>query len=287
MKAWLDKYRRKINKIDKKIIKLLAKRGVAAVKIAGIKYQTGSQVYDRLREKDLLERLFKLNIAYHSPFNNIAIQNIYKTILKESRLLQSKNIHLDNYQPDQIKISVQGIQGSFSEQVGLNYCEEKLLKNYTIDYAISSEQVIIDILNNKSDLGVVALCNNWGGVVDETVTALKGHPYHVIDTYKLMVKQNLLILPGTKKDKIKDIYSHQQALAQCRDYLQINFPMANLHEVEDTAQAANKLSKGDYGSNAAVIASELCAKYYNLDIYGKAIQDNLCNETLFLIIAKK
>lgn len=102
MKFWLNKYRKKIDKIDKKIVKLLEKRGMAALKIAEIKYQNGEKIYDPTRETALLERILKFNSAINNPFNNQAIQNIYKIILNESRLLQEKNVFLDNYKSDQI-----------------------------------------------------------------------------------------------------------------------------------------------------------------------------------------
>lgn len=282
----LKKHRNTIDKIDKKIIKLLTKRGNTAIKIAEIKSAIGSEIYDPYREKTLLEKIYNLN---KGPFSNKVLSDLYTIILRASRGLQVKALDHTKYHSESkaIQLSVQGIEGSFSEQVAINYCNDKMITNYELHYAVSSKNVVSDVLSDRCEFGIVAMCNNWGGVVDETVHALKSQPYHIRDTYKLMVKQNLLVLPNTTKNDITNIYSHEQALAQCRKYLSTNYPHAILHEVDDTAQAAKNLSQGLYGSHSAVIAAKPCSDHYGLYILEPEIQDNDCNETLFLIITRK
>lgn len=287
MDFWLEKYRRKIDKIDKKIIKYLSKRGNAALKIAKLKAAHGLQVYHHERERSLLQKLFNLN---RGPFTNKDITSIYEQILNASRALQAQsleNLKEDSSNQKKIKISVQGIAGSFSEQVAQNYCVERILNNHILDYAISSRNVVDRVISGESEIGVLALCNNWGGIVTESVDALNKKSYHIMDTYKLMVKQNLLVKQGVSIEDITDIYSHSQALAQCQKYLIRNFPNVNLHATDDTAQSALKLSKDEYSDTSAVIAAKQCSKHYGLRLLEEEIQDNDCNETLFLIITKQ
>jgi chorismate mutase/prephenate dehydratase len=98
----------------------------------------------------------------------------------------------------------------------------------------------------------------------------------------LEISHNLLSKTGKKKD-IKKIYSHPQAKAQCRDWLENNFPDTSIIEELSTAAAAKRVSKDD---SAAAVASELAASVYDLKFVEKGIEDYKTNYTRFLVIAK-
>ena len=88
------------------------------------------------------------------------------------------------------------------------------------------------------------------------------------------------------KENIKTIASHDQAIKQCKMYLKRIWPKATLEETSDTAKAAEDLSKGKLPKTTAVIASENCAKLYELKILEKGIQDLKFNFTSFLAVKK-
>ncbi len=185
-----------------------------------------------------------------------------------------------------IVIGIQGGKGSFSEEAAHIFAERQQIKQFDIDYLISSENVLEKVESGSIDYGIFAMENAQGGLVMESTYALATHRCTVIDTFQIMVVQNLLTLPNTKSDNITAIHSHRQALRQCRRYLADNFWGVDLVEADDTAESARKLSEGELPATAAVIANKACAEHYNLELLQESIHDLKNNLTLFLGVTK-
>ncbi|MDO8954628.1 MAG: prephenate dehydratase domain-containing protein [Gammaproteobacteria bacterium] len=184
-----------------------------------------------------------------------------------------------------MRIGVQGAIGSFSEAAGKKWLSSQ---NHTadIDYLISAHNVLSALDNGSIDYGVIAISNNRGGIVLESIEALAQYQCKIIDRLSLLVQQNLLVLPGTKLDDIREIHSHHQALRQCRDYIYEYLSGAKLIEAEDTALSAERLQTGLLPKTAAVIASRQCAELYGLSILQENVHDITRNETLFLVLQR-
>ena len=97
------------------------------------------------------------------------------------------------------------------------------------------------------------------------------------------IEHNLLGVPGSKLENIKNVFSHQQALSQCSDFLKKKNIIENVRT--DTAGSAALVSKNKKKSEAA-IASKLSAKIYDLDILTENIENEKGNATRFLIMGK-
>ena len=104
--------------------------------------------------------------------------------------------------------------------------------------------------------------------------------------FHITVSQNLLATENIHIGDITAIYSHQQALRQCKDYLAEHFWTRPLIEADDTAEAARRLSQGKLPKTAGVVGSKYCAELYDLNILEKEIHDLKHNLTLFLGIQK-
>ena len=185
-----------------------------------------------------------------------------------------------------LTIGIQGDVGSFSEQAASTFLERAHITDFTLNYLITSERVTYAVQQGTIDYGLLAIENAQGGVVIETVKAIAEHRCHIADMFQIRVEQNLLTLPGVTAGDITAIYSHQQALRQCRQYLAEHFWGCTLVEHDDTATAAQALRNGSLPPTAAVIANEKCAELYSLDIFAKSIQDLKNNLTMFLAINK-
>ena len=99
----------------------------------------------------------------------------------------------------------------------------------------------------------------------------------------LKIQHNLLGLPKTKLEDIKNVYSHAQALSQSSDFIKKNKFVENVRA--DTAGSAKYISESGDKTKGA-IASDLSAKIYNLEVLKSNIQDDKENVTRFLIMGK-
>mgnify|MGYP003320319783 FL=1 len=86
------------------------------------------------------------------------------------------------------------------------------------------------------------------------------------------------------RTKIRKLYSHPQALAQCRDWLQQNMPSVEIIEASSTTRAAEMAAAE---KSAAAIAGSLAAQRYDLQIVDHNIQDNASNATRFFVLGRK
>lgn len=160
------------------------------------------------------------------------------------------------------------------------------IENAELVYLVTAENVLSAVQAGAVDRGIVPIENSTGGVVLEAIHALARHVVNIEKLFEIVVKQNLLVFPGTKRDDIREITSHDQALKQCRMYLKRAFPHAEVKEYPDTAQAAKDLGEGVLPKTTAIIAPLSCAKLYNLEVMEDSIQDLKFNVTNFMVVVK-
>ena len=185
-----------------------------------------------------------------------------------------------------MKVGIQGIEGSFSEQAAKSYCKKFGIEDFELKYLISSMNVLDSLSNNSIDTGIFAMENAQGGVVIESVEALAKNQCQIIDMFYVEISQNLLAIDGVSVGDIEEIHSHEQALKQCKDYLAEKFWSKKLVEEDDTAKAAQDLAEGRLPKQVAVIASKFSAKKYGLNILENDIHDLKRNLTLFLAVKR-
>jgi|GEM_PF-1042483 len=282
MNQELKDLREKINAIDDQLLTLITERSALLDSVLAAKIHTAAgkapSVFIPEREQKIIDRL---TIKNKSNLSDKAIANIFQSIINACRNFQIANNKLEN---EILSISIQGIEGSYSEQAALKFCRQKSLLNYHIDYAVSSDNVLKNIISGKTKYGIVALNNAQGGLVVETIDALSKHQYRIIDSVILLVEHSLMTLPGTQKEQVKNIVSHPQALKQCHEYLQKEYPHSKQIPWIDTALSARDLVAGKLPADSTVIAHANCIEKYGLVALDKNIQDLNDNETLFLVI---
>jgi prephenate dehydratase len=109
------------------------------------------------------------------------------------------------------------------------------------------------------------------------------HRLNIYAEHFHQIEHNLLGIPGSKIEDIKNVFSHQQALSQCSSYIKKNNITENVRA--DTAGSAELISKNN-NKNEAAIASKLSAKIYNLEIIASNIENERGNATRFLLMGK-
>jgi len=175
-----------------------------------------------------------------------------------------------------------GPWGTFCEEAAWEYnknLKAKLVPLPTI------ERIMEEIKLKKIDEGVVPIENSIEGSVNLTLDLL-------IHECKLMIKReiilkiehNLLLNFDTPIEKIKRIYSHPQAIFQCRDFLNQKLPEAEIKYVASTAEGAERVRNDPL---AAAIGSKRLAGIYNLNLAVRGIQSQKDNYTRFVVLAEK
>ncbi len=260
----LEKLRKNIDRIDDEILLLLNKRAENVLQIGHIKRNEKSKFYKPDRERQILERLSGRN---EGPFPNDALKAIYREILSASLSLE-----------EPLKVTCLGPLATFTHLAALRHFGSSA----SFVPVNSIKMVFENVETGKADYGVVPIENSNEGVVSHTLDMFMDSDLKVVAEIILKVSHNLLS-KQTRISRIKKIYSHPQALAQCRGWLESSLPGVPVAESTSTSKAAELASRE---KDAAAIASELAARMYDLNILEKNIEDSRHNVTRFLVISK-
>ncbi len=182
-----------------------------------------------------------------------------------------------------IKIGVMGAIGSFSEQAGEHYRNSEGLFDSTIVPLVTAEAVLAALTGKAINKAIFPVMNNNGGLVIEAIHALAKYQCTIETFFAIDVHHMLMVADGVTKDMITTIVSHDQAIKQCRGYLEREWATAEVMPYKDTAAAAADLASGVLSKSTAVIASRRAAEVYGLTILAASIQDAQINKTTFLV----
>lgn len=178
------------------------------------------------------------------------------------------------------RVAIQGIAGAFHEIAARKYFNGSPLE---IIPSNTFEQLIEKTGNaTECDAGIIAIENSIAGSILNNYNLIHQSKHQITGEVHIRIKQNLMVLPGTSINDLKEVHSHHMAIAQCRKYFK-NYPHIKLIEAEDTALSAQMIREKGLVHTGA-IASTLAAEMYALDIIGEGIEDNPTNATRFLIL---
>ncbi len=261
----LQKIRTLIDEIDGEILGLLNERMELALRTAKLK----DAVLDAEREKQVLDEVARRSREYNGLIPGDVIRSIYGGIIRASRGLQEEKRRL---------IGFQGEHGAFGELAARRF-DPALVPIPCVEFA----DVFDGVEKGWLDFGIVPVENSIGGAIADVNRLMIQGGLGVTGAVKLRISHCLLTLPETHYQDIRVLYSHPQALSQCREFIE-------RHQIEarpyyDTAGAARMLAK-EKPKRTAAIASELCAGLYNLEIVKDRIEDHPFNYTRFLVLSK-
>ncbi|TKG88497.1 prephenate dehydratase [Puteibacter caeruleilacunae] len=179
------------------------------------------------------------------------------------------------------KVAVQGIKGAFHEDAARRYFGDEV----EIVECLSFKQVCERVDLDEVDYAVMAIENSIAGSLLNNYALMRDYHLRIIGETYLHINMNLMVLPGVKKEEIKEIHSHPIALKQCSEFIYENFGEIKLREKSDTAGAAKGLVDDDL-RNVAAIGNLRSADIYGLEVIEKGIETNKKNYTRFLVLAK-
>ena len=285
----LEEIRTETDKIDDEIAQLFERRLQLVESVAKVKVETNTSVLKPTRERDIISRLTKR----HGEMSADYLKLLFTTIFDVSR---SHQIVLTNRSsktaeaidralkttpqlfPKDAQVACQGTEGANS-----TFACEKLFSRPTILYFNSFDNVFNAVDKGLCRYGILPVENSLHGSVTNIYDLMKKYHFYIVNSVKLKINHALLAKPGVKVSDIKVVYSHEQALAQCSQFLQDKKYEIQVHE--NTALAAKYVSESPRDDIAA-IASLNCSELYGLEILDDSIQNNENNYTRFICILK-
>ena len=258
----LEDIRKKIDKIDRELLVLLQERMGMALRSKKFK----TEVADPHREEAVLTRAERLNLDL---VERSFTRQLLKTIIEESKRLQEEDRRL---------VAFQGEHGAYGE-----VASRLLVPGGAFIPCLEFADVFRGVEEGYLDLGVVPVENSLEGAGTQVNDLLTTVNLRVIGEARIPVRHCLLATEATDYREIRLVYSHPQALAQCRNFLMRNKLEARPYY--DTAGAAKMLARENPRA-AAAIASTLCAELYDLEIIKEGIEDGPANTTRFLLLAR-
>ena len=287
----LDDYRRELDQIDREIVEKLEERMRTAEKIAVYKKENALPVLDALREREKIDQITEMAAEDMASYTRI----LYNTIMEMSKDHQRKVLQIESPVVQAIKkaleetpkvfpakatVACQGVEGAYSQQA----CE-KLFKMPKIMFMKNFNGVFAAINQGLCQYGILPLENSTAGSVNQIYDLMMKYNFYIVKSVKLKIDHSLLAKKGVKKEDVREIFSHEQAIMQCEEYLK-NFPQAKITVCENTAEAAKMVAESDR-NDVAALASFACGQLYGLNCIEEDVQDNGNNYTRFICISKK
>ena len=286
----LQECRKEIDVIDKEILRLFEKRMKVCEDVAEYKIHTGKQVLDPKREQDKLD---VLKNQAHGSFNSLGAQELFQQIMAISRKRQyqlltkngvgtERNYKMVDELPlKDVNVVFQGVEGAYSYAAMRAYFPEEINSYHVKTFRAAMEEVAF----GKADYAVLPIENSTEGIVTDIYDLLTEYQLYIVGEQGVRVQHVLLGLPGVTVDEIDTVYSHPQALAQCKHYLE-EHPSWKTVKAENTAASAKRI-KEEQKRNQAAIASRAAGELYGLSILAENICHNDQNVTRFIIVSSK
>lgn len=259
----IPQLRKSIDRLDQTLLGLLSQRAKLVKSIGALKIETGQPIFVPGRERMLLKQLQAKNPG---PLSNDAIEALFQEIVHACRNLQKRQ-----------RVAYFGPEASFTHSAALQ-CFGRgadLVARRTIS------EVFSEVSKHRADFGVVPIENSLGGGVYHTLDMFIESSLSICAELELPVHHFLLSRSVRTFDKVKTLFSHYQALSQCRNWVDEHLPNARIMETTSTSEAAAQAAKI---SGAAAISSKLAAKQYGLQVLAQRIEDSSQNSTRFLVI---
>ena len=261
----LDEVRKRIDAVDRDLQRLLNERADLAQRVAKIKSaETDAEApvfYRPEREAQILKRVRDEN---EGPLSDDNMARLFREIISCCLSLE---------QP--LTIAYLGPAGTYTEAAVV-----KQFGHFATTRAQTSvDEVFREVESGSAHYGLVAVENSTEGMVNHTLDCFMGSSLNICGEVELPIHH--AFQAKTTSDAVTAIYAHEQALAQCRQWLDSHYGDVPRTPVGSNAEAARIASQTE---GAAAIAGEMAAERYGLRILATNIEDQPDNKTRFLVI---
>ncbi|MEM9752992.1 MAG: prephenate dehydratase [Planctomycetota bacterium] len=264
--ANLAPLREQIDALDAQIVRLLNERAAVVVEVGKIKRDAGEAVpiYAPDREQQVLAKIKADNAG---PLPDRCLDAIWRELMSGSFALERP-----------LRIGYLGPPGSFSHLAA----RKKFGASVEYDPLSDFPAIFDAVARGHADYGLIPIENSTHGGVTASLDCFLDTDARICAESLVAIHHNLL--SRIPLDQIKQVYSHPQALAQCRKWLSANLPNAQRLDAASTSAAA-QLAADEPGG--AAIGSTLAGQLSDVPVLFENIEDNPNNTTRFFVIGKQ
>ncbi len=283
----LSAIRTEIDTIDEELVSLLLKRMDCSLRVAEIKKRAGLAIYHPTREQEILDR-----VRAAGGDKGTYLVEIYRLLMECSRELQHQSLQHDvslrrlveTAEPAlsmRGRLACYGQEGAFTHLALTSVFRAEPTKTH---FCNTFEQVFAAVDEETADFGFVPVENSSAGSVGEVYDLILKYKLFIVASAVMPIEHNLLAPHEATLDDIKVVYSHPQALSQCKAFLEANGIEAR--PFGNTASAAAKVAALQDKSVAA-LGSLKCAEETGLSVLLPSVQSFANNKTRFIALSKR
>ena len=277
--------RNEIDEIDNQLTALLERRMNCSLKVAEIKRAEGLPVYHPGREQAIFEKVKAKSEKYGDYF-----VELYRLLMECSRAVQYEDLIERNALSEKIEaapktLEIKGDVACYGQVGAFTHIALTTFEGENINpvFCNTFEDVFKAVQSNQTEFGFVPVENSSAGSVDEVYNLILKYKLYIAGAVAMSITHNLLGIKGAALSDIKTVYSHRQAIAQCKDFLEKNSIASK--EYQSTAASAKLVCELNDKSVGA-IGSLACADENNLEVIKPSIQEFSNNQTRFIVLSK-
>lgn len=286
----LKECREKLDGIDREIVRLFEERMAVCGQVAEYKIETGKAVYDGEREK---QKIAAVREMAEGDQNKEAVEELFTQLMTMSRRYQYGLLcarkktpplgfqEVDGIRKKDVRVVFQGVEGAYSHAAVRMYFGEDADAYHVEKF----EDTMKELGRGQADYAVLPIENSTAGFVITNYDLLSRYDNHIVGEIYVPVDHVLLGVPGASVSDVKTVYSHNQALMQCSEYLNSHRDW-NQVSMLNTAAAAKKVMEEQDKTQAAV-ASRTAGELYGLAELKTSISNEKGNTTRFLVLSRE
>ena len=287
----INDYRKQIDEIDDQMVDLFARRMAVASEIARYKQEKGLPVLDAGRERAKLNDVCAKAPAELRDYTSVLYSSLFELsrsyqsqLMPQytdlSRRIQSAVENTPQLFPQDVSVAVCGVEGAYAQ-----IAAEKMVKRPFILYFRDFGGVFSAIESGLCRYGVVPIENSTAGSVKKIYDLMVDRKFSIVRSVRLKIDHNLLAKAGTRLEDVREVFSHEQAISQCANFLSTLGKDVKITAVSNTALAAEMVAKSER-TDVAALSSRSCIDLYGLKALKRCVQDQGNNYTRFICISK-
>ena len=290
----LGEIRKRIDQIDRKLVELIEERLEIVKEVALYKKENNMKIFDRKREEEVIDKNLS-NVKNEELKHYIEI--ILKDIMDSSKEYQKFKIgsskeYVNNLDFNGKKLGYTGVPGAYAYEVMINLLKNS--KNSDGGAEVEAKEILSfnthkelveGVENGKIDFAILPIENSIVGEVRDSIDLINKRNIYIVGEVKHKIEHNLLGIKGSKIEDIKRVYSHEQALMQCSEFLG-KYPQWEKVKMNNTALSAKYIGDTKNKENACIANMET-REMYNLELLQPDINNEKENFTRFFIVSNK